>query len=264
MIVRVTLADLRTGTGTAEIDGIPTPVSAGTARRLAADANLIPIVLGGNSEVLDLGRKQRLFSPAQKHASRRTRRRLRLDRLPAPTRLHPGAPHPLVGPRHRPDRPGQRHPALLPPSSPGARRRLGHPRPRQHALVHPTRTPRPDPHTPPRRTHSASPKAHHHDPTCERIRTNADTNTNTERRVPSAYRGQHHDDRVHPVHPARTSTDVTTAPGRAPLRTPVREGRTRRREHSATARSPTRDCPGGRPVHRSRRESRTARQSRPP
>ncbi len=68
MIVRVSLADLRTGTGTAEIDEIPTPVSAGTARRLAADANLIPLVLGRGSEVLDLGRSKRLFSPAQKHA----------------------------------------------------------------------------------------------------------------------------------------------------------------------------------------------------
>ncbi|WP_345763880.1 DUF222 domain-containing protein [Diaminobutyricibacter sp. McL0608] len=68
MIVRIGLDDLRSGDGTAQIDETPTPVSAGTARRLAADANVIPMVLGGNSEVLDLGRKQRLFSPAQKHA----------------------------------------------------------------------------------------------------------------------------------------------------------------------------------------------------
>ena len=68
MIIRMTLADLRAGEGTAEIDGIPSPISTGTARRLAADAHLIPHVLGGHSETLDLGRKQRLFSPAQKHA----------------------------------------------------------------------------------------------------------------------------------------------------------------------------------------------------
>ncbi|NEN07307.1 DUF222 domain-containing protein [Diaminobutyricibacter tongyongensis] len=68
MIVRVSLADLRSGKGAAEIDEVPTPVSAATARRLAADANLIPMVLGRDSEVLDLGRKQRLFSTAQKHA----------------------------------------------------------------------------------------------------------------------------------------------------------------------------------------------------
>ena len=68
MIVRVALTDLRSGAGTAEIDEVPSPVSAGTARRLAADANLIPMVLGRDSEVLDLGRSKRLFSPAQKHA----------------------------------------------------------------------------------------------------------------------------------------------------------------------------------------------------
>ncbi|WP_345761986.1 DUF222 domain-containing protein [Diaminobutyricibacter sp. McL0608] len=68
MIVRIGLDDLRSGDGTAQIDEVPTPVSAGTARRLAADAQLIPMVLGGNSEVLDLGRSKRLFTPAQKHA----------------------------------------------------------------------------------------------------------------------------------------------------------------------------------------------------
>ncbi|NEN04406.1 DUF222 domain-containing protein [Diaminobutyricibacter tongyongensis] len=68
MIVRVGLDQLRSGKGVAEIDEVPRPVSAATARRLAADANLIPMVLGRDSEVLDLGRKQRLFSPAQKHA----------------------------------------------------------------------------------------------------------------------------------------------------------------------------------------------------
>jgi hypothetical protein len=68
MIVRIGLDELRSGQGSAEIDEVPSPVSAGTARRLAADAMIIPMVLGGASEVLDLGRKQRLFSPAQKHA----------------------------------------------------------------------------------------------------------------------------------------------------------------------------------------------------
>jgi hypothetical protein len=68
MIVRVSLADLKSGIGSAEIDEVGSPISAATARRLAADAHLIPMVLGRNSEVLDLGRKKRLFSPAQKHA----------------------------------------------------------------------------------------------------------------------------------------------------------------------------------------------------
>ncbi|QKE00335.1 HNH endonuclease signature motif containing protein [Nocardioides marmotae] len=41
-------------------------ISAATARRLACEAGLIPAVLGTRSELLDLGRKTRLFSGAQR------------------------------------------------------------------------------------------------------------------------------------------------------------------------------------------------------
>ena len=68
MIVRIRLDAVQTGVGTGEIDGVRTPISAGTARRLAADADLIPVVLGGASEVLDFGRTRRLFSRTQKLA----------------------------------------------------------------------------------------------------------------------------------------------------------------------------------------------------
>jgi hypothetical protein len=44
------------------------PISAAQARRLACTAGIIPVVLGARSEVLDLGRSQRLFSPAQHKA----------------------------------------------------------------------------------------------------------------------------------------------------------------------------------------------------
>lgn len=43
-------------------------LSAGTIRRLACDAQLIPIVLGGPSEPLDVGLTRRLFTPAQRQA----------------------------------------------------------------------------------------------------------------------------------------------------------------------------------------------------
>jgi hypothetical protein len=43
-------------------------ISAGEARRLACTAGLIPAVLGKGSEVLDLGRSTRLFTPAQRKA----------------------------------------------------------------------------------------------------------------------------------------------------------------------------------------------------
>jgi hypothetical protein len=43
-------------------------ISAAQARRLACTAKILPVVLGGASEVLDLGRARRLFSPAQRKA----------------------------------------------------------------------------------------------------------------------------------------------------------------------------------------------------
>ncbi len=68
VIVRIGLDALQAGVGMGEIDGLPTPISAGTVRRMAADATIIPAVLGGASEVLDLGRGRRLFNKVQKFA----------------------------------------------------------------------------------------------------------------------------------------------------------------------------------------------------
>ena len=48
--------------------GDGTRITAGQARRLACGAGLLPAVLGGASEVLDLGRSQRLFTAAQRKA----------------------------------------------------------------------------------------------------------------------------------------------------------------------------------------------------
>jgi hypothetical protein len=49
-------------------DGNPLPPE--TLRRLGCDADLIPMVLGGHSEVLDVGRDQRLATRAQRRALR--------------------------------------------------------------------------------------------------------------------------------------------------------------------------------------------------
>ncbi|WP_348789939.1 DUF222 domain-containing protein [Leifsonia sp. NPDC080035] len=68
VVVRIDWEALRSGVGTGEIDGVRSPVSAGTVRRMAADANLIPVVLGDDSQVLDLGRARRLFTTAQRIA----------------------------------------------------------------------------------------------------------------------------------------------------------------------------------------------------
>ena len=68
MCVTMTLQSLTTGLGTAHIDGVDTPISASTARRLAADAAIIPVVLGTDSEPLDVGQSSRLFTEAQRRA----------------------------------------------------------------------------------------------------------------------------------------------------------------------------------------------------
>jgi hypothetical protein len=68
VVVRIGLDELMTGLGLAQVDGIDQPISAGTARRMAADAELIPAVLGKGSLPLDLGRGARLFTRAQRLA----------------------------------------------------------------------------------------------------------------------------------------------------------------------------------------------------
>jgi hypothetical protein len=45
-----------------------TPITASEARRLACRAGILPAVLDGESQPLDLGRAKRLFSPAQRKA----------------------------------------------------------------------------------------------------------------------------------------------------------------------------------------------------
>jgi len=65
MVVRMGLEQLASGEGIGRIDGTDQPISAGELRCQAANADIIPAVLGGESEVLDLGRKRRLFTPAQ-------------------------------------------------------------------------------------------------------------------------------------------------------------------------------------------------------
>jgi hypothetical protein len=67
VVVTMTLEQLRDGLGAA---GLTTgeAISAAEARRLACRAGIIPAVLGGASQVLDLGRRRRLHSRAQRIA----------------------------------------------------------------------------------------------------------------------------------------------------------------------------------------------------
>ena len=70
VIVTLTLDQLRTDLATASILGTDTEITATQARRLACTAGIIPAVLDGQGQVLDLGHTQRLFNAAQRKALR--------------------------------------------------------------------------------------------------------------------------------------------------------------------------------------------------
>ena len=61
VVVTIPIETLHGGLATATMD-TGTRLTPGEARRMACDAGLIPVVLGGKSEVLDHGRMRRLFS----------------------------------------------------------------------------------------------------------------------------------------------------------------------------------------------------------
>ncbi len=75
VVVTVTLDALRTGLGRAEVldprssDGTG-DLSPSQVRRLACTAGIVPVVLGGAGEVLDVGRTRRLFTPVLRRALR--------------------------------------------------------------------------------------------------------------------------------------------------------------------------------------------------
>jgi hypothetical protein len=50
------------GAGSGVRAGVGSPLSAVAARRLACDAAILPAVLGGGGQVLDVGRERRLFT----------------------------------------------------------------------------------------------------------------------------------------------------------------------------------------------------------
>jgi hypothetical protein len=67
MIVTIGLDNLALGAGGGDL-ATGGRISVGEARRLACTADIIPAVLGGKSEPLDLGRARRLFNHAQRKA----------------------------------------------------------------------------------------------------------------------------------------------------------------------------------------------------
>ncbi|WP_161962553.1 HNH endonuclease signature motif containing protein [Nocardioides speluncae] len=64
--------------------GTDDKITAAQARRLACTAQIVPVVLGGKSEILDLGRTRRLFSRAQHKALRLRDQRCRGENCTIP------------------------------------------------------------------------------------------------------------------------------------------------------------------------------------
>ncbi len=78
VVVMLDWESLRRGLGVAELS-TGGRVSVSEVRRLACTAGVLPAVLGGAGEVLDLGRARRLFSPAQRKAMAVRDRRCRAE-----------------------------------------------------------------------------------------------------------------------------------------------------------------------------------------
>ncbi|MEP7736162.1 DUF222 domain-containing protein [Nocardioides sp. 31GB23] len=67
VVVTMTLDSLKDGLAAATLD-TGDRLSAATARRLACEAGVVPVVLGGKSQPLDVGRAKRYFTPGQRIA----------------------------------------------------------------------------------------------------------------------------------------------------------------------------------------------------
>lgn len=78
VVVTIDLDAIARGVGTARLS-TGGSMTATEVRRLACTANVLPAVLGGAGEVLDLGRSRRLFSPSQRKALAVRDRRCRAE-----------------------------------------------------------------------------------------------------------------------------------------------------------------------------------------
>ncbi|WP_109505824.1 HNH endonuclease signature motif containing protein [Nocardioides speluncae] len=84
VMVTIDYAALTKDLAAAGLVGTDDKITAGEARRLACTAQIVPVVLGGKSEILDLGRTRRLFSRAQHKAMRLRDRRCRGEHCTIP------------------------------------------------------------------------------------------------------------------------------------------------------------------------------------
>jgi hypothetical protein len=84
MFVTVTLDQLRAELATAELGFDGERITAAEARRLACGAAVIPVVLGGDGEILDVGRTSRLHTPVMRKVIRLRDRTCRAEGCEVP------------------------------------------------------------------------------------------------------------------------------------------------------------------------------------
>lgn len=68
VVLRMNVTDLENDRALGECDQLSSPISVGTLRAMAVDAGVVPVVMGGDSLPLDMGRLRRYFTPAQRIA----------------------------------------------------------------------------------------------------------------------------------------------------------------------------------------------------
>jgi hypothetical protein len=68
VVLRMNVTDLENDLALGECDQLSSPISVGTLRAMAVDAGVVPVVMGGGSLPLDVGRLRRYFTPVQRIA----------------------------------------------------------------------------------------------------------------------------------------------------------------------------------------------------
>ena len=187
--IETTLDALRTELGKAGVT-CGSEISASQARRMACNANLIPVVMDGDSKVLDASQTRRLHDRYQRHAIVKRDGGCcwrGCDRPPAWCEVHHPEPYAEGGPTTvdngalgAPPTSAASRGSLLRPPPPAPWRRLVRPYgTRRHHRSHPT-----SPHRPP--TPATTPRPLHQAPTPRSLKTPADAESagrSTARRI---------------------------------------------------------------------------------
>ncbi len=133
LLVTISLDALISGIGVAGLD-TGTQITAGQARRLACEAGLVPAVLGGASEPLDLGRERRLHNLAQRRALALNHHTCGVAGCERPFAWCEIHHHKLAWSQGRPHRPRQRPPTVRLPPPTSTRPTMGPARPHQRRV----------------------------------------------------------------------------------------------------------------------------------